>query len=124
MKTVITILLTLFFAAQSFAQETVQNKVLVNGVDINSLDLDFVEIVGVAGFMSNKVTVMVYYGQQIKFLTSEDQRIESATGKVEKFNGMIDALNFMAKNGWEYRDAYIVTSNNQNVYHYILKKKV
>jgi hypothetical protein len=124
MRTVLTIFISLFLTAQAFTQETVQKKILVNGVDINSLDLDFVEIVGVAGFMSNKVTVMVYYGQQIKFMSSEDQRIENGTGKVEKFNGMIDALNFMSKNGWEYRDAYIVTSSNQNVYHYILKRKI
>ncbi len=37
------------------------------------------------------------------------------------FNSMIDALNFMTKNGFEFVDAYAITVDNQNVYHYLLK---
>ena len=37
------------------------------------------------------------------------------------FNSMMDALNFMSKNGFEFVDAYAITSSNQNVYHYLLR---
>ncbi len=37
---------------------------------------------------------------------------------------MVDALNYMGKQGWEFMQAYIVTVQNQNVYHYLLKKKI
>jgi hypothetical protein len=34
---------------------------------------------------------------------------------------MIDALNFMSKNGFEFVNAYAITMGNQNVYHYLLR---
>jgi len=37
---------------------------------------------------------------------------------------MIDALNFMSKNEYEFVQAYALTVGNQNVYHYLMKKKV
>jgi hypothetical protein len=36
---------------------------------------------------------------------------------------MIDALNFMTKNGYEFVQAYALVLSNQNVYHYLLRKK-
>jgi hypothetical protein len=36
---------------------------------------------------------------------------------------MIDALNYMGKNGWEFVQAYVVTTQNQNVYRWLLKKR-
>ncbi len=37
---------------------------------------------------------------------------------------MIDALNYMGEQGWEFVQAYIVTIDQQNVYHWMLKKKI
>lgn len=37
------------------------------------------------------------------------------------FNSMIDALNFMHVNGFEFVNAYAMAINNQNVYHYLLR---
>jgi len=110
-----------FNTAQS-SNGTAASKVVVNGTDINQLpDLQFIEIVGYNPFLSNKVTVGIYYGQPFKL--GDDQRIDDESGKTQKFNGMIDALNFLYKNGWEYLNAYTVTTSNQNVYHYILKRR-
>jgi hypothetical protein len=36
---------------------------------------------------------------------------------------MVDALNYMGEKGWEFVQAYVVTISNQNVYHWLLKKK-
>jgi hypothetical protein len=49
--------------------------------------------------------------------------LKDELGKALDFNSMIDALNFMAQNGFEFVNAYTITVANQNVYHYILKKK-
>jgi hypothetical protein len=35
---------------------------------------------------------------------------------------MVDALNFMSANGYEFVDSYAITVSNRNVYHYLLKK--
>ena len=34
----------------------------------------------------------------------------------------MDGLNYMGDRGWEFIQAYAITYNNQNVYHYILKR--
>jgi len=79
------------------------------------------EIVGTAKFMSTKVTIEISFGQRVK--TFADNRLKDPqTGKPVVFNSMIDALNYMGKQGWEFTQAYIVTESNLNVYHYLLKK--
>jgi len=81
----------------------------------------YCEIVGVARFMSQKVTVELDFGEAMNYWG--DSRIrDPKTGKPVVFNSMIDALNFMGKRGWEFVQAYAVTAGNQNVYHYLLKK--
>lgn len=49
---------------------------------------------------------------------------DDQTGKVTSFNSMVDALNYMGTKGWVFEQAYIVTTSNQNVYHWLLKKKI
>jgi hypothetical protein len=95
----------------------------VDGIDINSMaDVKYVEIVGIQKFLSTKVTVVIDYGQ--KFNWTADQRIEKEDGKPIIFNSMVEALNFMNKNGWDFVNNYIVTmGSNQNVYHYLLKRR-
>ncbi|MBP7152309.1 MAG: hypothetical protein KBA43_06560 [Paludibacteraceae bacterium] len=81
----------------------------------------YAEIVGTAKFMSTKVTIEVSFGQRVK--TFADNRLKDPkTGKPIVFNSMIDALNFMGKQGWEFIQAYVITEGNNNVYHYLLKK--
>jgi hypothetical protein len=62
------------------------------------------------------------FGQSTKLMTDTRYK-DPETGKVVKFNSMVDAMNFMGKNGWEFTQAYIVTSGNQNVYHWLLKRQ-
>ena len=69
--------------------------------------------------MSRKIQVEIDFGQGLY----RDQRIrDEETGKVKKFMSMIDAMNYMGDRGWEFIQAYAITYNNQNVYHYILKR--
>jgi hypothetical protein len=73
--------------------------------------------------MSNKVTIEIDFGQENKYWSARDTQVKDENGKLVVFNSMIDALNFLSKNGYEFIDAYTITISNQNVYHYILKKK-
>lgn len=83
----------------------------------------YCELVGTTKFMSKKVTVLVDYGQQMKL--SKDHRImDESTGKAKAFNSMVDAMNFMGQQGWEFSQAYVITSGNSNVYHWLLKKQI
>lgn len=82
----------------------------------------YAELVGTGRLFSTKVTVVVDYGEEKGFF--EDTRVrDEVTGKVAKFNSMVDALNYMGAKGWEFVQAYVVTVSSQNVYHWLLKKK-
>lgn len=80
----------------------------------------YCEIVGTERLLSTKVTITVDFGQRMKFFA--DNRMKDETGKPLVFNSMIDALNFMGKQGWEFAQAYAITISNQNVYHFLMKK--
>ena len=99
----------------------------LKGQDIKSDSTKFTycELVGTGRLLSNKVTVQIDFGQVTKFF-SDNRYKDPTTGKPVIFNSMIDALNFMGKDGWEFVQAYIVTegsgTGSQNVYHFLLKK--
>ncbi len=96
----------------------------INDVPIKDIDVEYVQIVGTSKLFSNKVTIEIDFGQVDKLFSSDkDTRVKDADGKNMVFNSMIDALNFMTKNGYEFVHAYAITVSNQNVYHYLLRKK-
>ena len=64
----------------------------VNDVPIKDIDVEYVQIVGAAKFFKMGNTV-----------------VKDEYGKPVEFNSMIDALNFMTKNGFEFVTAYTIT---------------
>ena len=107
----------------SFLSITASSQIVVGEekVDINSLDIEYCQIVGYnKSLLGQKIIVTVDYGQ--KFNLFKRQHIEDKDGKALVFNSMIDALNFMLKNGWEYEHNYTVSTGGSNIYHYLLKK--
>ncbi len=73
---------------------------------------------------STKLTIQIDFGQRTKFFSAGTETIlKDEQGKALDFNSMIDALNFMTENGFEFVIAYTITVRNQSVYHYILRRK-
>ena len=96
----------------------------VNDIPITDIDVEYVQIVGTSKMFSTKLTIQIDFGQRTKFFSSGKETIvKDEMGKTLEFNSMIDALNFMAKNGFEFINAYTITISNQNVYHYLLRNK-
>lgn len=81
-------------------------------------------VLATSKFLSKKVDITVDFGQEVKLFSFKDQRLKDDAGKVLAFNSVIDALNYMAKQGWEFVNAYAITINSQNVYNYVLKKRL
>jgi hypothetical protein len=79
----------------------------------------YCEILGAQKLLSPKVTVNIDFGQNTRF--GEDTRLRGEDGKVIVFNSMVDAMNWMGSQGWEFVQAYVVTIGQQNVYHWLLK---
>lgn len=111
-RKLLTLVITLLCANFLFAQEENQKT--------------FCEIVGTAQLFSQKVNVEIDFGQERSFWkgwTGEMFLVDENGNKLE-FNSMIDAMNHMAKFGWEFEQAYVVTKGNQNVYHWLLSKEI
>lgn len=72
--------------------------------------------------IGNGVTIDIDFGQPQKWWKNTTKLIDS-TGNRILFNSVIDALNYMNKNGWEFVDAYAITIGNYHVYHYLMRKR-
>ncbi len=108
--------LTVFGLSNVFSQT-------VNDILIKDIDVEYIQIVGTSKFMSNKVSIEIDFGQHNSYWNSKDTQVKDENGRLMKFNSMIDALNFLSKNGYEFKSAYAFSVGNQNVYHYLLRKE-
>lgn len=82
----------------------------------------YCQIVSSSVTFSNKINVNIDYGQEKNFL--EIDLIKTADSKrAIKFNSMIDALNYMSEQGWEFVQAYVIVIGTDRSHIYILKKK-
>jgi hypothetical protein len=107
-KTLLTIFL-FFFVYPVIAQK---DSVMVE---------QYCEVIATPRLLSSRVTVDIDFGDLRSIW--KDNRLKDEDGRLVKFNTVIDALNFMGKDGWKLVNAFpIVTSNNTQVYHYVFKK--
>ncbi|MBK8144488.1 MAG: hypothetical protein IPK62_05540 [Bacteroidetes bacterium] len=91
--------------------------------EIKIPDYTYCELLGYRKILSMKVSVSIDYGQETTIF--QDNRIrDEETGKVKNFNSMVDALNYMGEKGWEFVQALVVIEGNQNVYHWLLKRRL
>lgn len=81
----------------------------------------YCEIVGFQKLLTNKITIKIDFGEHMKAF-ADNRIVDPATGKPRVFNSMIDALNFMGKEGWEFVQAYNVPQGEVNYFHYLMKK--
>ena len=95
----------------------------INNIPVKEIDVEYIEIIGTSKFMSNKVTVEISFGQRNKFFNMKAAMIIDSEGKPIVFNSMVDALNFMSENGYEFVTAYAFGDVNVASYRYIMRKR-
>lgn len=84
---------------------------------------EYCMVLATSKLLSTKLTIQVDFGQEWSFW-KDKRSMKDEGGKKLEFNSVIDAFNYMAAQGWEYVNAYAITVGNQNVYHYVLKRKL
>ena len=89
----------------------------INDIPFSKIDVEYVQIMGVNKFMSSKLSITLDFGQHTKLFGINDVWVKDENGDKIEFNSMVDALNFMGKNGYDFVTAYTVTIGNQNVYY-------
>jgi|LakMenEpi03Aug12_release.lakeMendotaPanAssembly.Ray.scaffolds.fasta_scaffold1330191_2 hypothetical protein len=102
---------------------TSKSQIMVNNVDITNLNVQYIQLVGASRILNiNEVVINVDYGQDLKW-NSPVQTIKGPDGKNMSFESMIDALNYFDANGYDFVSRETVTVGQQNVYHYLLKRR-
>ncbi len=85
----------------------------------------YCELIAQARLFSRKVNIDIDYGDERKFF--KDYRLKDESGKLKKFNSVVDALNYMGQQGWKLVNAFLVTEGSgtsvSNVYHYVFRKE-
>jgi len=117
MKKIAFVILGLLLYCQLFSQTTIDS--------INN-KASYCEIVGTQSFLSSKLTIVVDYGQNKGNFWAQltnDSRLKDENGKPIKFNSMIDVLNMMHSEGWDFITAYTIgDAQHGYVYHWLLKR--
>ncbi|GEO12303.1 hypothetical protein [Segetibacter aerophilus] len=108
MKRSLYIILFLFLSYSSFAQ-----------TDTSKIE-QYCQVIATPRLLSNKVTIDIDFGEEKSFW--RDTRLKTYDGRLKKFNTIIDALNFMGKEGWVFINAYPVRVNESEIYHFGFKK--
>ncbi len=115
----------LLIGALSFAQAST-GQVIVDGVNINKKeDVEIVQLLALGNLFSKKVTIIIDYGQFIKFGSNKGSVVTDTRGDLKKFNSSMAAINYMENNGWELIDVNSVPNPNSNavVYYFFRRKK-
>jgi hypothetical protein len=101
-------LILLFLSFTGYSQDTTKVE-------------QYCEVVATGRILSNKVTIDIDYGEERSIW--KDHRLKEEDGKLKKFNSVVDAINYLGKNGWNLVNAFPVsTGNGHMVYHYVFKK--
>ncbi len=105
---------------------SVQAQVFVNGVNINDEDITYCQLIGMnrSGLMGTRI--WIDFGQP-KFTASyyNQQQISGQDRRKINFNTVIDALNFVTRNGWELVSSHVASDKDgdANTFVYLLRKR-
>ena len=117
MKKYATLIILILVSTAIYAQDQEQQPQ-------NTQQHEYCQIVGTGKLLSHRVTIEIDYGQHRRFFGPQHV-IRDENDEIKKFNSMIDALNYMGGQGWEFVQAYIVsTGASQLTYHYLLRRTV
>lgn len=88
--------------------------------DTSSVE-QYCQLIATPRLLSNKVTIDIDYGDEKSFW--RDNRLKTDEGKIKKFNTIIDAMNYMGRNGWIFINAYPVQMGQTEIFHFAFKKQ-
>ena len=99
------------------------NTQTVYGVPLKDLDTEYVQITGEPRMLSDKINLVVDYGQERKRLFSKPMMLMETGNREMEFNSMIDALNFMTRHGYALVESFGVNKEFPYSQHLMRKRK-
>ena len=96
-------------------------QIIVNKVDVNDRPLQYIEVWEKFNKDNGKVFALLDYGQQDDLNDKEGMHlfVTNKEGQKLQFNSVVDALNFLYRNGWEV----LHVKNTDGIQSYILRKR-
>jgi len=117
MRKIILLIITVFFCFST------KSQIIVEGIDINNEpSVEICQVVAYGKFLSKKVIISIDYGQEISFWQKRTI-VSDTVGEEIVFNTVIDAINFVEKNGWTHYESLAITMTSSKVYHYYFRRK-
>gem|GEM_PF-298297 len=116
-KYVFSAILGLLLSPLAYAQ------VFVNGVNINELDIAYCQLIAVDPGLIGNAIIRIDYGQPRPMVKRPD--ISGPDKQLVRFNSVVDALNFMVRNGWELVSSQITANKegSSEEFIYLLRKR-
>jgi hypothetical protein len=104
-----------------------QAQVFVNGVNINDEDIAYCQIIGFNRIgLLNPARIWIDYGQPKFVVNPFNVPVISGPDRQKiNFNSVIDALNFMMRNGWELVSSHVASDKDgdADTFVYLLRKR-
>ncbi len=95
---------------------------LVSNAQTDSSKVEqYCQVIATPRLLSNKVTIDIDFGDEKSFW--RDNRLKTEGGRLKKFNTIIDAMNYMGKEGWIFINAYPVRIGETEIFHFAFKKE-
>lgn len=82
----------------------------------------YCQVIATSKLFSNKVTIDIDFGKEKSYW--KDTRLKTSEGVLRQFNTIIDAMNYMGREGWIFISAFPVHVANGEQYHFAFKTKV
>lgn len=107
----------------------VNAQVIVDGTDINRLDIRYIQVSIAPNAINKNVRVEIDFGQERAgqnpgVFTS---KISNAQGETLRFSSVMEVINFLDKNDWEVEDfstnLEFNSVENKVVYFYLMRRK-
>ena len=97
------------------------NSLVSNAQTDTSTVEQYCQVIATPRLLSNKVTIDIDFGEEKSFW--RDTRLKTDGGRIKKFNTVIDAINYMGRQGWTFMNAYPVRMGETEIYHFAFKKQ-
>ena len=81
----------------------------------------YCQLIATQKLLSNKVSIDIDFGEEKNFW--QDNRLKTYDGRIKKFNTIIDAMNYMARDGWIFINAFPVHIGTAEIYHFGFRKQ-
>lgn len=96
----------------------------VNNIPLREIQAEYVEMTVIPKAFSSKKNILIDYGQVTGFsLAPKEAALRDSDGKYIDFASPMEALNFIAKNGFELITAFSPPTENSTWRIYLLRNK-